>query len=601
MMKNLAIIAVAMTVAAFAGFVGAWLLFQRTAPDVHRDQVSTVTQRPPARPVRTVGDATNPPTPGVVVPLTLADVENAPDVFEQLYLAWQLAAESDATALEQIIDQCLDVPDPLFHDNLVAIMLERYVALDPEAAMNFVTSRRKIDQAGMQGHVLTSWVRYDPEAAIAYFSNIRDLSLKQSIGARLMSDPTLASTGLMPDVEAAIGPNAERIRERIDMNRADPAVLFESALNLNGHERDQRLNFAVTKWIAQDADAALSRILLLPAVDRHRTLEAAIIRLSIQDPERALEFLQQHNLPQSEHLQGTVLAQMVKRGDLDMLPQLEDFVRRTGNEQPLQNAITAWAYRDPTTAINYVDTLPEEQRKRLYPLVSHVYIQNNPVEGLNWLLSLGPEHAGVMASAEHLINAANVGVAERALPGIQSAAARDAILSGIARQKAAEDIDSALAWLSAYRNDPGYNNALTGMILNATRSSPDVAARIVSENIDTINAEQILQNVALNLHRLDATKAQDWLLSLPSSPERDHATLTLASMAFHENRERALDMFDSIASGPTKDRAAQTLANAWVSQEPGDVEQAIERLGLTEQQAEQLRELGSRAYVPVRY
>ena len=94
---------------------------------------------------------------------TFDDIADQFTVFDQLIVAYRVAADSDEIELEAHIKRCLGSKDPFYNPHLLAIFFEKYTALDPLAALAFVSSEPRLDEQSLVGHILTSWVRTDPE------------------------------------------------------------------------------------------------------------------------------------------------------------------------------------------------------------------------------------------------------------------------------------------------------------------------------------------------------------------------------------------------------------------------------------------------------
>ena len=108
---------------------------------------------------------------------TFDDIADQFTVFDQLIVAYRVAADSDEIELEAHIKRCLGSKDPFYNPHLLAIFFEKYTALDPLAALAFVSSEPRLDAQSLVGHILTSWVRTDPEAAVEYFVGLTTRSL----------------------------------------------------------------------------------------------------------------------------------------------------------------------------------------------------------------------------------------------------------------------------------------------------------------------------------------------------------------------------------------------------------------------------------------
>ena len=96
---------------------------------------------------------------------TFDDIADQFTVFDQLIVAYRVAADSNEIELKAHIKRCLGSNDPFYNPHLLSIFFEKYTALDPLAALAFVSSEPGLDEQSLVGHILTSWVRTDPEAA----------------------------------------------------------------------------------------------------------------------------------------------------------------------------------------------------------------------------------------------------------------------------------------------------------------------------------------------------------------------------------------------------------------------------------------------------
>ncbi len=568
----------------FLGFVSAWWLFESTLPEPVPVAVTTIV--PNRQP--TTSKPALPPNPQAMP--TFAAIEAGATVFDQLYMAWQLAAASGIPQLEAALAQAMASRDPLFRLNIAAILLEKYVALDPPGAMAFVTADYRFDQAQMQGHVLTSWVRYDPAAAVAYYSQITDQRLRVSIGARLLEDPTLASAGFMPEIEAALGPFAGDIKQQLAMQRADPVTLFDAALTLTGTERNRQLGFAVQKWMEQDPEAALARIQALSGTESTNMLSLAINTYAQADPEAALTWLQL-NQPGQTNLQVQVITALAQRDVQRALQLAEDLTRTTGNSGVVSSVISVWSSQDPEQALRYVDSLPKDDRFALYQNIAYNYLQKQPAEGMSWLLALGPEYNRIKQGALRNVNAENADVAERSLPRIADNQIRGQLLQGLARHKATVDPEAALSWLDSFTREPGYLPAYQNVIAILASSDPDRAATLVRSVAGQDNMGGVISSVANAWYQRAPDDAINWVTTLPASNSRNQAIGSLTAMLVHRDLDRAIELMDELPSGEQRDNARRSIAINWARRSPDQVEEIIRRLNIPDPMAAQLRAL----------
>ncbi|MEX0942570.1 MAG: hypothetical protein WD002_08495 [Pseudomonadales bacterium] len=495
-MKYLIVVAIS----AFGGFVGAWLLFNTmTTTPVMVESNSLARDASPA-PVRPgSGSRRTSSNPGHPAPLTFEDIGASSTVFRQQLTAWQLAAQTDEiVTLEDLIDRCLDELDPLYRTVIASVLMERYIELDPVAAMAYVDKEYRLDRDAMQAHVLTSWVRYDPQAALDYFRQISDQRLKTNIGAMLLQDPVLASTGLVSEVELILGSRAGQIRERIELQQADPTILFESALSMTGGQRQTRMMYAVNRWVEIDPEAALERIRNLDRGTEQQTmLQVAVSRYAQRDPEAALDWAQLYQ-PENVQLQTRIVGIMAQH-DIDRaLIVAEDIARRSGDDNVLSTVVNTWGQNDPAAALAYIETLPSSQRQNLYLNLVHAYVRKYPRQGLNWALGLGPEYDAVKLSALGAITSDNVDIVEQALPGTTNTQTRGRFITAISNFKAAQDPDEALTWLQSLPEGDLKRDATHQLAFAMLRRQPDRVEEIIAELEITGEAAERIRLAARN-------------------------------------------------------------------------------------------------------
>lgn len=579
--------AILIIVSAFGGFVAAWLSFKAVM-----SSDPTFAAKPLVTMARPLIDTVRPSSPAPARRLDFADVENAGNVFNQLHTAWQLAAQSNIPAIKSLVRKCLGKTDPLYTDTISAIFIERYTELNPAGAMDFVTHEPRLNQAALQAEVLTSWLSYNPRAAVDYFKTITDMQIKMKVGARLLADPALARAGLLDQVKRALGPMSNVILHRLELRNTNPRDLFNSALQLNGTKRMTEMASAVSRWAAQDPKAALARIMHLEDPnERNGMLRIAIGSYSAQDPKGALDWLQS-NLPGNSQLQLQVLDAMARLNVGQALPLVEDFVRRTGQTRALSGIIGIWARRDPQQAIDYVQSLGSEDKRPLYESLAFSYMQSDPVGALNWILSLGPRYEAIKTGLQGQINVENVSAAEQALQDVTDPDTRDALIKGIANYKAGNDPLAALQWLDENADGKAYLDAYRNVLATYSASHPSQAADLLDSSRSGPQIYAAAESIAHNWFRRDPQAAANWAESLPDSDAKTGAmNMLVMDTAVHHPR-KAFAMSQSL---PQKERRklASSIGFSWVSRDPGDVEAIIARLKPSPEVAAQLRRLAS--------
>ncbi|MDZ7685986.1 MAG: hypothetical protein U5O39_14035 [Gammaproteobacteria bacterium] len=575
---------------AFIGFVGAWLLFRQATPKL----MPTPTAGGQTVTTHTVSSETERAQASRQQPIDFEMIAESQSIFDQLYMAWQLAAQSDVGELEALLDRTLTGNDPVYRHNIASIFLERYVELDPEGAMAFVDSDHRFNQLAMKSHVLTSWVRYDPETALDWFRSVNDRRLVITAGARLLEDPTLAATGLRRQIIDIIGDEqAARILQRVEMKRSDPAELFETARLMSGQDRQTRMQFAVTRWAEQDPEVAIARIRSLPDdAERERLLQIAVSTYARQDAEAALGYVQTH-FPDNQNLMVQAINMLAARDVQRALPHAEDLQRRFGDMKALTYVLRAWANKSPRDAIGYASSLTAEQQRSVYPALAHSWMRRDPAATIRWLASLGDEFSDVKRSALQIRSSGAMTAGERLLPTVTDPMVREQLITSIAHFKSNRNAQEALAWIEEYADEPAYNRSLPTIMANLARSDPERAARFIESNPGNKQLARSASTLAQVWYRTSPTQASEWLTSLPASDMRDKVISQVSMIAaIQDGLDPAIELLDLLPPGATRDNAVRQVAFNWVRRSPGRTEEAISRLDLTPELAEQLRAQG---------
>lgn len=576
----------------FGGFVIAWWLFTSTAPGI---QTPTGMTDRPAPAITTSPDERDgaddhrKARPGR---WRFDDIAAQSTVFDQLYVAWQLAADADIPALEDMIRRCRKTDDPLYTNSIASVFVERYVEIDPRAAIAFVEAEYPIANVNMRAHVLTSWVRYDPEAAIDYFGDMTDVRYRMAIASRLLADPTLASSGLLADVEEIVGvTTANRIREQRELQQTDPETLFEQAMNMTGAERQRAMSIAISRMASRDPEAALARIEALSNLPDYQFLmQMAIHHYARQDPEAAYNYLQLH-MPENTGLQSQVISMIAQRDVNRALTLARDVMRQSGDTSAMQNVISRWAQQDPRQALAYVETLDLDQQQRMLHQVAFAYMQQHPDEAFEWILGMGREHGNLRTSLLRNVNNWNAVAAERWLPRVTDPTARAALIAGIATYKAEADPEAAVDWLSRYREDErAYTDAYRQVLSRLSHRNPRRAATLADAIVDQDGVAPVVANIATNWYSQDPDAALDWIASLRNTDVRNQAVSQISGRVANRDPEAAVELLDALPPGSHRDNAARAIAYAWSVREPDRIDEIVSTLNLPASMAEQLQQ-----------
>ena len=520
---------------------------------------------------------------------TFDDIAGQHTVFDQLIVAYRVAADSDPDQLEAHIKRCLKSNDPFYNPHLVAIFFEKYTSLDPLSALAFVSQEPRLNEQYFVGHILTSWVRADPEAAIAYFTGLNNQILVRAIGPRLLSDPIVTRSGLAGEVERKLGPGSDLLVEQAKARTALPSDLFEAALLQTGNRRTIQLQQALSQWASRDPEAALARISQMQNLsERKRFTQTAVMVYAQVDPENALAFVR-NSLADDPQLEGMVLSAMAATDPENNTERIEEFSRRTGNTSAIINLLSNWVGKDPVKAIAYAATLDENLQVNAYGSIAHSYVSNYPTQGVDWLLSLGDEHGQTKRNVLRSLVRIDSQLAEDTIGKVDDSTLRAALINSLARFKSESAPAAALAWIEQFEEENAYQQARSSILRTWANIDPEGAIAEFSDDIDKDDMAPVLSQLTTSWYRRSPDDALDWVESLPAGVGRQRALSSVVGLVAGTDPEYAIELADQITNQQSQKDAKRSIGYTWYAREPDQLENIIRTLKLTEQDANQLR------------
>ncbi len=518
--------------------------------------------------------------------LTIDDVYGQESIFDQLHMAYRLATNSDLSQLSSLVERVLKDSDPLFNRNIAGIFIEKMIAIDPESALEFVTGHPEMNQGYFISHVLTSWIRTDPEPALDYFKSIRNTQLRNWIGSRLLADSTLQRSGLMQEVEEALGNASRDLVEQARLNRMDPGDAFEEAVQRTDFRRQQSMIRAISRWYTQDPEATLRRMTeMTDSREREMLLQVIISLESRNDPEKALELVELY-ASDNQNLKQQALIQIAQRDPVGALPRIEALVAETGDRQLLGQLVSRWIQLDKQAALAYLDTVPADSREEIYQFMVGAYFSQSPDEAMQWLTGLDRKYQSVRQSG--LVHLANYpDLAESWIDRLASEPSLKAMLiTQIAARKARSNPQAALTWLGRHRDSPGFGNARSSVLQVWAQRDPEAVAGLLEDAEDSPPHQRYLfSTIASTWARRDADAAISWIGSLSDSGNQQLAISGLLSRL--DDVETAIPLIDMVAPEAQRNLKNQ-LAYHLMRKDPEALESFIERLEIDDVQADSL-------------
>ena len=517
-----------------------------------------------------------------------ADIGRQTTIFRQMYIAYQLAASSDVPTLKSHMDNLIRDDDPFFHYNIADVFLERLIELDVMESIHYIKHARISQQRIHRylSNIVSIWIRHDPEAAIDYIRKIDSQQLKSMIGARILNDPTLSIKELQSELRQDLGHSAWSFMITEQLNQKDPEVVFEEALLLRGNDRRTSMWSAVTRWYKEDPEALLARISdIADPVEKKNVMQMLINTQSQQDPFAAFETVQNY-YPQDTDMMQPLLMAMAFSNIRQALPYIKAFVERTGDTHILRTIGHSWSQDEPLAAIDYANTLDKQYRLALLNGIASGYIGNHPDEGLRWAMSHNDRE--VLEYAINILPSIDVPMAEDLLKQLDDPKHYNNLIRRISEQKAQADPESAFQWLANYQDEPGYHNAFTQIIYVWARHDPKSAAVTLEKHKEDSDYQELFNNVAQNWAQRDPKEAIKWVRSLPKGKILDQAAQFLVWQIWRHDIDSAINMMDAM-SDEQSSNVRMSIALDWQAQNPDEIEDIVDKLDLTEEQADRLR------------
>ncbi|MFT4799498.1 MAG: thioredoxin-like negative regulator of GroEL [Candidatus Azotimanducaceae bacterium] len=526
--------------------------------------------------------------------VTYQDVDAEPSIFTKLKLAHLLADQAVVEDLKAYILQAAKSRDPLYSYNLVSIFLEKFTSVNPLEAIKFIEASSTISNNQFISHVVTSWVREDPEAAIGYFNTLTNMQLKNEIAGRLFRDPTLADSGLLAELEKSLGQSAGAMRGVMQINQLPPPQALEEALLMNHQRRMSAIQMALVRWLREDPEAAIARIQSHSNTDeRHQMLQSILHEYVNIDEDAAFAFARE-NLSDNVQLEQQMLSMLGQRDPKRTLPMIEDFISRTGNANPLNSLIATWVQQSPAEALAYIDTMDEQRRGTLYQSAAFSYVNSHPQDAFDWLLRQSDRYPQMVENTiASSINHNTIAVAERMIAGIENPSIRTRLITGIGNYKASQNPEAALTWLEDFQRDPAYPTAVQNVISSMSHQNPKGAAEAIEARITEDYAAPLVGQVAANWYRGNPKEAMSWLRGLPEGDAKNRAFSSIVSNVAHQDLDAALQILNAIPEGPRKSEAKRNIAYARLARSPDDIDDIIEELNMQGQDATQLRAIAT--------
>ena len=232
--------------------------------------------------------------------------------------------------------------------------------------------------------------------------------------------------------------------------------------------------------------------------------------------------------------------------------------------------LSALAALDPKRTANWL-TSPVNTRA-YYPIVGHIlsgtiakeWARQDPRAALEWAQTLADQQqAGAYSGVLETIAATDPQKAATLALGLKAGNARNDILAKIAQSWARQSPLKALAWTSTLVSE-ARGHATSRALESWSKNHPEKAAQYLDENPNP----KYLKIIANQWSKRDPEDTANWIASKPESPQRDSA---LADTLWHwttQTPKAATTWIEALPAGNSRDQAIAGLAVAAVEFDP---------------------------------
>ncbi len=490
----------------------------------------------------------------------------------------------DASEVEAALDQVIEHNPAGRHYDLLPMLYHRWCELDLAAALEHATRQEGNQQSASVGAVVGWWAARDPDAAWEWFETEGHSLEMASPGQTILVG--IAKT----DPEKALVLHRESEAYRRSSNSDSPAFLYgtwalddpaAAAARLDGEKnasvRMSATNSILNSWSQSDPDAAWAWIQQRPrSEERLFAIGVFFSQSALNDPSRGEEFL----------------------------AGLEPGYER---DKALESMVSGLSFRDPARAYEIAKRYsgdPVEDAGLLYSVFSS-WARREPEKAFQVArdeLPSGRNREGLLGQIIQTTSQQDVDLATRMLAEIGTQGELGFAVGSIARNKAKENVEAALAWADSLpkgnareqatsevfsewvadapaeaaagameraKDDPGSNLPRTVLGGWAGRE-PFQAIEWAMENAGEDRRASLVSGLIMPWAQKDLPGAVEWVTALPSE-DKQLKGACLGQLAYvwaDRDPEEATAWLDSLEPGGSRDQAISSYAGRVYHRDP---------------------------------
>ena len=498
--------------------------------------------------------------------VSLAEIASITDDFERNLAIYRLIENTDRERLGELFGEVGNLVGAPHRPDLVRVLYIRFAALDPDGAVDHVTTRAY--RSSWLRAVFRAWAHVDLDAAVARAETldgdakllatrtILDLELpdwqREAIATRLGGETILAS------IEAD-----EDLRGQTDFSFA-----WQEALQVSDpRQRLQRLTEVIGAWALQDPAAAMAAAATVArqpstgAFSPVLMLQGRVMQLwATSDPGAAIAWLAEQS--PSTNLQTMtyiLMGALVRKSLSDAILTLDALPEHlVGHAQ--QGLISAMhvpnagiGEADFDTVLNWYSTLPPEDQAPLVSPLASAFVARNPERALDWAITLeGKAREEALRGIMVHLGMNDPEAAKRLVAGIEDEAVQLAAATSLIYTEAANDPRAALDWAQSFANESVRLELVRSVFGQWANADPEEAVRELLRLRDTQLRDDVASRVAFLLSRNDRIDLAEQLFDGIESPDarRSLARMLLRHFTRTDPNPQKAKRYEEIASPP---------------------------------------------------
>ena len=448
-------------------------------------------------------------------------------------------------------------------DQYKANVLTSLASVDPYAA-----AEQALAVSGSQRYrsihsVGSVWGRTAPEQALLYAENIPERNLRDTflnaVIKRWVSDDPEGAVQALLSYDNPVGRRSALSVGLASLAATEPEQALLLADQLNASERANAYQSIFAGWANTDVRSAANALSMVPTQYAGMNLLSQVAyQYASQHPDEALVWMEQLP-PEQRRFVGSQVVSVMAQSDPETALA---YVTGTDaqNPQQLMQVLDQIARNQPQIAANYVKNLPDgTQRDQMLLRVAGNWADQDPDAALAWVSSIDPAKAqGVLRTMVPRLAMRNPDLAMTLLDR-SDGESRGQWISSIASGYAMRDPEMAFNFLSQYKSEPIYGQALANIVPNLAQSDPrramDVVMGLGQEH------HHLVSSVITQWGEYDLDGARRWLQN--ASPEtRAHGVGALAGSWAQHDYQGALTWVSALPRDQSRDQALAAMVRA---------------------------------------